>query len=81
MDEEGFWVYGALYRTFGAPDMASCDLILNESHATNGGSHFCPCICPGMDSGGAATAIGIAGGMMHHTLFDVADPFLCISSG
>ena len=40
MDEEGFGVFGAPDRTFGAPGMVSVDLRLTDSAATTSGSDF-----------------------------------------
>ena len=73
MDEEGFWVYCALDKTFGDPDLASGDLILTDSDTATTGSQFFPCPGPGIDSGGAAASIEIADKIMCHPLFGGSD--------
>ena len=69
-------------RTFGAPDMASSDLVLTDSASDTAGSRFCPGSgpAPGMDSGGTSAAVAITGWMMRHLLFDGTSPYHCVSS-
>ena len=59
--------------------MAPGDLGLTECAAATIGCHFRP--GPGMDFGGAAAAVAIAGQMMRHPLFDGAALCHCVSSG
>ena len=81
MDEEGFWVYGAPDRNFGAPATASGNMRLTESYSDTNVIHFCPVTGTGMDSGGAAAVVAIAGRMMYNSLFDGAATCHCISYG
>ena len=84
-EKEGFGVYGAPNRMFGALDMASGDLKLTDSAAATAVSHVRPGPGtgpgPGMDSSGDADFVVISGQMMHNILFDGAATCTCVSSG